>query len=221
MPLDAVIFDHDGTLVDSERFHFLIWRDLLAEYAVVFTETEYIRYYSGIPTIANAETLTDVYQLEIRARNLAREKEIRTQRYFTDHGTLLMPNVESCLASCREKNLTLAIATGASRAEIERSLGHRKLFSLFAAIATGDEVTAGKPAPDIYQLAMRRLGLPAERCVAVEDSPTGVAAAKAAGLFCIAVPNHYSTHQSLAAADRIAAGLAEAADIIASLAAKD
>ena len=88
------------------------------------------------------------------------------------------------------------------------------LSRVFAAIATGDEVARGKPDPEIYELVARRLAVPAPDCVAVEDTPAGVAAAAAAGMTTIAVPNMLTARLDLSRADAIASGLREAVALV-------
>lgn len=201
MKIKGVIFDHDGTLVDSERFHYRIWSALLASYGINFPERDYIEQHSGVPTYDNAVRLVSDYSLQKSAEELCREKELLTDKHFSRHGTSLMPDVEACLTHCHKLTLKLAIATGASASTIAHSIEKRVFYPLFSAVVTRDDVKHPKPAPDVYALASRKLGLKPDQCLAVEDSPTGIASAKAAGITCIAIPNSYSRHQDLSQAD--------------------
>lgn len=215
LAIEGVIFDHDGTLVDSERYHYLIWRDLLTTWEIDFKEADYIREHSGMPSKQNAATLIAHYQLDLTVEALTAKKERLSQDFFAINDTLLAPYAEQCLHYCQNHHLRLGLATGASRALIDRSLGKREFFPFFKAIATGSDVFANKPAPDVYLLALEMLQLPAEKVIAIEDSAPGIAAAKAAQLRCIAVDNPYAT--DLSQADYVVANLREAQDIIASL----
>ncbi len=205
--LKGVIFDHDGTLVDSERYHYQIWAQLLTHFSVNFSEEEYIEHHSGVPSKENARKIIEDYKLETSPEQLAAEKETRSQAFFSEHETQLVPHAQSCIQFCLDKQLAIGIATGASRALIERSLGHRSFFPLLKAIATGTDVAHNKPAPDTYLLALESMNLAASEVVAIEDSSPGVASAKAAGLYCIAVNTPYG--QDLSQADVILNGLDE------------
>lgn len=210
--IKGVIFDHDGTLVDSERYHYQIWAQLLKSFSVDFKEEEYIEHHSGVPSKENARKIIEDYGLNTSPEQLAAEKEVLSQAFFSQHTTQLVPFAESCIQFCLDKQLAVGVATGASRALIERSLGHRSFFPSLKAIATGSDVERNKPAPDTYLLALKGLNLAANEVVAVEDSLPGVTSAKAAGIFCIAVNTPYG--QDLSHADLIVNGLDEVQDWI-------
>jgi beta-phosphoglucomutase-like phosphatase (HAD superfamily) len=108
----------------------------------------------------------------------------------------------------------VGLASSSRRAFVDRVLDALGLSRVFAAIATGDEVARGKPDPEIYELVARRLAVPAPQCVAVEDTPAGVAAAAAAGMTTIAVPNVLTARPDLSHADAVASGLREAVALV-------
>jgi len=217
MTITGLIFDHDGTLVDSESTHYKIWHDIMLEYGVNFTEQEYILEHSGVPTLQNAEILTTTYSINVSAHALCKQKETRTDAYFSKHATTLMPHAQTCIEACLDNGLKLAIATGASTTEIQLSLSKRSFYPHFTGIATRNDVARTKPAPDVYELALQCLNMKAEQCWAIEDSPSGIASAKAAGLTCIAIPNQYSRHQDLSAADYHLEHLGQLLDLLASV----
>lgn len=214
MPIQGVIFDHDGTLVDSERCHYQIWQDLLKTYGVTLLEDEYIQNSSGVPTLANARYLVEKYTLSCGVEKLLAEKEHKTEQYFCNQAMPLMKNAEKCINQCHDLGLTLAIATGASRGMVQKGIGQSPCFARFKAVSTSDCVANNKPAPDVYQHAQTSMGIDTEKLIAVEDSPTGIAAAKSANLRCIAVTNAYSQKQDLSQADYLVNNLDEAYQII-------
>ena len=206
----ALIFDHDGTLVDSERHHFEVWRQILGTLGVNFSESEYIRDHNGVPTPQNAATLIDRYSLDIDVKSLCERKNSAFADYASRTPSPMLPTVLETLRLARSHGHKMAIATGADTQDVIRSVHAHGLNPLFDTIATRSEVAQGKPAPDVYLLACERLQAHPHHAVAFEDTQTGIAAAKAAGLYCIAIPNHYSVHQDLSQADACCATLAEA-----------
>jgi len=106
----------------------------------------------------------------------------------------------------------MAVATGADQSDLARSLQAHQLVPYFKTTASRNEVKAGKPAPDVYLLACERLQVEPEKCCAFEDTAAGIAAAKAAGLYCIAIPNAYSARQDLSQADKSCTSLFDAVE---------
>lgn len=210
MPLKAIIFDHDGTLVDSEGIHFGIWKTILAEYGVDFNQETYRDHHYGVPTMTNAQTIIARHQLDVSAEALFKQKRKGLSDWLSQQPFPLLPTVAEALQLCREHQLAIGLATGAGDLETSTSLRGHKLEGYFDAIATKDDVTNSKPAPDVYQLALQKLGLKPEDVVAIEDSVTGLTSAKAAGLRCIAVKYKYACPQNMAAADGQAADLLSA-----------
>jgi HAD superfamily hydrolase (TIGR01509 family) len=140
---------------------------------------------------------------------IAQVHAAKTRRYaalMAPGQIALRPGIADIIARARLAGLALGVATTTSAANIDAlmlaTLG-APARQLFDAIAAGDEVAAKKPAPDVYELALVRLGLPADACLALEDSRNGLLAAKAAGLRCLVSPGVYTRAESFAEADRI------------------
>lgn len=214
----GIIFDHDGTLINSEQMHYESWRDVLRDYQIEFSVEEYILEHNGVPTSRNAEIIVESYGLEESPQNLVRKKMALSQQRFDERPSPLMPYAMETLQRGYESGYALAIATGTGRKEIQQTMSAYRLGHYFSAIATRDDVAHSKPAPDVYLLAQRGLGLEVEQCVAVEDTRTGVRAAKNAGIRCIAVVNDFSRGQDLSQADYRCQHLAEAFDLILTMA---
>ena len=190
--LQGVIFDHDGTLVDSERKHYQLWVQLLAEYGIDFPEEEYKAHLAGVPTHFNAEYLVANYPLPLSADALFAKRELLTREAFGKEACPLIPGAQAFVEWVSEQSLKMAIATGAAPLEVQPTLTQHGFGVHFPIVATRDDVANAKPAPDVYLHALQLMQLNADACIAIEDSPTGLRSALAAGLPCIVVRNDYS-----------------------------
>lgn len=186
IPLTAVIFDMDGVLIDSEPIHFEATRALLADHGVEYSADFDDNFYGC--------TDRDVFRL-LRARyRLAPAEEELAASWIARVVALLgrplqpMAGVPDVLRDLRDSGLRLALASSSAPEIIQATLTGLGLFGLFELVVSGHEVDRGKPAPDIFLETARRLGVPREACLVVEDSFNGVSAAAAAGIRCVAVP---------------------------------
>ncbi len=211
----ALIFDHDGTLVDSEQLHFQCWRTIMSQYGITITEAEYIRDHNGIPTLQNAEVFIKAYSLAMSPQDLCEQKQALFAAQSLNTPSPLMATVMKTLETAQKQNHKMAIATGAGKDDVQRSIAAHGLSSYFDAVATRSDVKLGKPAPDVYLLACEQLGVNPNNAFAFEDTAAGISSAKAAGLFCIAIPNDYSAQQNLNEADARCANLWEAFKLVA------
>jgi HAD superfamily hydrolase (TIGR01509 family) len=189
-PIQALIFDMDGLLVDSEH---------LAEAAM----TAFLRRYGHEPRAEVASQLLgrrlpeaiaivrEAYALDLPVGELiAIYGEMRISAL---RGNVRpMPGAAEIIAFGRVAGLRLALATSGHRTHADLSLGETGLANLFDGEATGDDVERGKPAPDLFLLAASRIGIEPAACVVFEDAPLGVAAGVAAGMRTVAVPNEKS-----------------------------
>lgn len=210
-PLHALLFDMDGTLVDSEAAHGRIWAELLQQgWGVVLDEASYRRHHAGLPTLANALDLVARFGLAIEPAALARHKAARTRERFAAEGVPLRAGARELLDWAAAAGLRLALVTGASHEGIDLALGPHGLLERFETRVGLEDVAHNKPAPDGYRLALQRLGLAPAQALALEDSQHGVAAARAAGLRCLALPTAVSAGHDFGAASRVLPDLAAA-----------
>ncbi len=189
-PIKALIFDMDGLLVDSEPFAEAAMRSFLARYGHELTEDVNARLLGRrVP-----EAIAFVTQRYGLVDDLAQLNRIyNAMRLAAIRGNLRpLPGGAELIAFGREHGLRLALATSNMREHVDLSLTETALAGLFDAEATGDEVQRGKPEPDIFLLAAQRLDVDPAECVVLEDSPAGITAAKAAGMFALWVPQGWA-----------------------------
>jgi HAD superfamily hydrolase (TIGR01509 family) len=181
----AVIFDHDGTLVDSEPVHLACWQRTLEPYGRSLAAQQYAKYLSGLPSINSASWLIEQFQLDIDPAALLTIKQAHLNRYLAVQACPIMAYVPNLIEYLWQRRIPMAIASGASLDEVTRSLKFHSLEHYFKATVTKEDVTANKPAPDVYLLAAQRLEVQASECIAIEDSDSGQMSALSAGMTCI------------------------------------
>ncbi|MBU7600219.1 HAD family phosphatase [Streptomyces sp. P38-E01] len=186
-PTPAVIFDLDGTLVDSEPHYYEAGRLVLARHGVAdFTWREH-QEFVGISTRETLATLRLRHRLAAPVEQLLREKnEIYLD--LARGGTAVFPGMRTLLERLHEAGHPLIVASGSSLSAIEAVLRGTGLLPLLPRFVSAEEVGRGKPAPDVFEEAARRLDVRPARCAAVEDAVPGVQAARSAGMRRIVVP---------------------------------
>jgi HAD superfamily hydrolase (TIGR01509 family) len=199
--VDAVVFDCDGTLADSEPLAWRSWEVVLARYGHALAEADfaamigrsYAQAHAGItgripslpgPDALWAELAEILFEL-IETRLRPFDDAVSTVRLLADLG------------------VPIAVASSSPRSRVDVTLRALGLAHLFPVTVAGDEVRDGKPAPDLFLAAADGLGVPAARCLAIEDSPAGVASAKAAGMRTIAVCRGETATPTLLGADAV------------------
>jgi len=183
----AVIFDLDGLLADSEQWWNQIDAKLLAEYGVAY-RGEHHRNVLGVSYRLATEFYKKSFLLSASVEELiGRRTEIATEFFANRVG--LFPSAKATLERLREMKLRLALATSSVSASARPFLERTGIRCFFDVIVTGDEIERGKPHPDIYLLAAKKLGVPADACLVIEDALSGVAAAKAANMHVAAIPD--------------------------------
>lgn len=184
---DAVVFDLDGVLVDSEVW----WNDVRIDFARrhdrTWTKDDQHAVMGG-NSRQWSETMRDRLRLDLPAADIEREVvRAVVARYEAEGPPLIAGAVEVVRRVARD--LPIAVASSAHRDVIDAALRALDLVDAFAVVVSSDDVRHGKPEPDVYLEAARRLGVAPERCLVVEDSRNGVLAARAAGMTVVLVPN--------------------------------
>lgn len=208
----AVLFDHDGTLVDSEDTHRDHWNAVLSPWGVSLDRALYQQVYAGMPTADNALDVVARFALDVSAQALADAKNHHIREWLRTQAFPLMPGVVEVLDALQRKRVRLAVVTGARRYAIEATLRWHGLAHRFETVVCAEDVVHNKPHPAVYQLALQRLCLAAQDCVAVEDTQHGLAAAVGAGIRCVAVPTRFSAQHNFAAAASVQPDLLAALD---------
>ena len=189
MQLQALIFDFDGLILDTETPEVEVWQDIYREHGHELPVDEWAKTIGGygISTFDASTHLAGLTGLDaapLRAR-YRRESDIRI------HASPVLPGVLDLLDDGRTRGLRLAVASSSSHAWVDLHLSRLGLADRFDRVICSDDVAPGrtKPNPDLFLLAVDQLKVPKEAAVVFEDSPNGVRAAKSAGIFVVAVPN--------------------------------
>jgi HAD superfamily hydrolase (TIGR01509 family) len=204
-PFDAIVFDNDGLLLDTEEAWTRAELVLFRRYSREFT-MEHKRSLLGSSRAVSAAKLEAMLDRPGQGDALMDELHDLVMEE-TLQGVDPRPGALDLLAALAEQDVPIAVASNSSREFVERTLGGAGLLDgRFAAVVSGDEVERPKPAPDVYLAACAALAADPARCAALEDSPPGVESARAAGMFVIAVP--YFADQELPGASMTAPSLA-------------
>lgn len=223
-PLQAVIFDVDGTLAETERAgHRVAFNRAFAEFGLDWNWTpelygELLAVTGGKERIAlyiknHSPDLPPGIRLEHWIAQLHRRKSELYSELVLAGAIPLRPGVARLLHELRENGIRLALATTTTRSSLDsliRASFRCETQALFEVIGAGDQVARKKPAPDIYQWVLGQLGLPATACLAIEDSFPGLSAARAAGLPTLITANDYTASDDFDAALSVVSELGEA-----------
>ena len=201
MAIKAILFDHDGTLADSEVVHYQFWANVLAAHGIDVPESHYIAHYTGVSEQNTARHLREFFGVNASVESLVDAKRQQAHHFHADQFYPLMPGVAELLDALRTAGIRMAVVSGSAHFALEANLNAAGLRDYFELVASGEDRAHNKPAPDVYRWALEQLDLPAAECIAVEDTYAGLSAAKGAGLFTCVIPNRFSAHQDFSAAD--------------------
>ena len=173
--IQAVLFDMDGTLIDTEKYYRIFWPKALA---------------------ACGYTMTDEQALTMRSLVRDKRKEMMEETLDRD-GIKCKPGAVELLEDLKKRHITAAVATATDLERTEKYLAMAGLRPYFEKLISATMVAEGKPSPDIYLYACKQLGLAPEECMAVEDSPNGVMSAYRAGCKVVMVPDQTQPDEKL------------------------
>lgn len=185
---DAVVFDLDGTLVDSMPAHFEAWCDALSLYGAsgIFKEDVFMAM-GGRPTRDIVVEINDEYDLHLNPEAVAFAKREAFLKRLSTIGVI--DEVIEFAKSLRERKIPMAIASGGSRLAVEKTLSMVGISDWFDEVVTADDVPVGKPEPDVFLHAARLLGVDPSLCLALDDAPAGILAAQRAGMQVVSIPS--------------------------------
>ena len=184
----AIVLDMDGLLIDSERLYKQAWQRAARELGVDLTDEIY-KQVIGRSTAEGEKVLSEIFGPALPLAPFRSRWAALWRENAVADGLPSKPGVPELLQFAKDRQLAVAVATSSDRTFTRVSLEAAGLADQLTCLVTGDEVTRGKPAPDIYELAARRLGVSGADCVAFEDSEAGVLAASRAGMQVIMVPD--------------------------------
>lgn len=200
----AVIWDVDGTLVDTAELHFAAWARLAGEMGRSFSRDDFAATFGR----RNPEIIRFLFREEFSDAEVARIGETKEAYYRTEaeKGVQLLPGVRELLDGLHARGVRQAVGSSAPRHNIDLILGITDSRRYFEAIVGMEDTTRGKPDPQVFLVAAEKLGVPPSRCVVLEDAVAGVEAARAGGMRCVAVTfvgHHAAETLTAAGADRV------------------
>lgn len=200
--MDAVIFDMDGVIVDSE-IHWKMTEGFFLQSLVPAWNIDDQDKIIGLAVLDVYKMLVDTYQLQkTQAQFLELYQEMANEIY--GQKVSLIEGFTALLATLQEHHVPVALASSSPKTWIDIVLQRFHLLEAFKAVVSADELEGGgKPSPAIYLLTAKRLGVSPDRCIAIEDSKNGILSAKNAGMYCIGFRNGFNDEQDLSQADRI------------------
>lgn len=183
----GVLWDMDGVLVDSADYHYIAWREaLLAEGLAEYTPERFRKTFGQ----RNDTILRDIFGADYSDADIERvggAKELRYRDLVRERGIQPLPGVRAWIERLHREGWHQAIASAAPRANVEAIVEILGIGPYIDTFTSAEDVTRGKPDPQVYLLAAERLKLPPSRCIVVEDAPAGIEGARRAGMRCIGV----------------------------------
>jgi len=182
----AVLWDMDGTLVDSAEYHWQAWRDTMAREGSPITHEQFLATFGQRNDSILRQWLGEKATPDVIQR-LGDTKEALYRQHVRERGITSLPGVSDWLQRLHKQGWRQAIASAAPRANVETILQVLGAGDCFEQIVSAEDVHRGKPDPEVFLVAAAKLGVPPARCIVVEDAPHGIEAARAAGMKSIGV----------------------------------
>ncbi|MDC7995450.1 beta-phosphoglucomutase [Altibacter sp. HG106] len=190
MSTKGFIFDLDGVIVDTAKYHYLAWQQLAQELGISFTETQNEEL-KGVSRVRSLEKILAWGGVSLTEEEFNRQLQKKNKEYLTYIETMsedeLLPDVKRVLYFLKEQQQPLALGSASKNARL--ILHKTGLFELFDAIVDGTNVTKAKPSPEVFMVAAEQLGMAPENCIVFEDSLAGIQAANTAKMMSIGVGN--------------------------------
>jgi len=196
MAIDAIIFDFDGVIVDTESLDYELWREFYAKHGLELDAALWLSRVGGIDE-AGFNPRLHFQELTGTLLDEAFQKSFFDMWWDCCTKQPVLPGVLSLLRQARQGGIKLGVASNSSRKWVEGLMRPHHLLEYFDCVRTREDVENPKPAPDLYLSVVDCLAVDVKRCVAIEDSPNGIRAALSAGLRTIAVPNPLTARLTL------------------------
>lgn len=203
MNIEAVLFDMDGVIVDTEPLHRKSYYRMFDDFGLDVTDSLYDSF-TGQATLPICRTLCENFGLSEGPEQLMSVKRKHFKHLFdTDNDLALLDGVLDLIRNYHRNDLTLVLASSASMVNIERIFDRFHLNKYFKAKISGADLKASKPHPEIFLKAAALAEKKVSNCMVIEDSTNGIAAAKAAGIYCVGYKSKNSTNQDYSQADKV------------------
>lgn len=199
----AVLWDMDGTLLDSAEYHWLSWREILASERFELAHEQFVATFGQ----RNDTILRDWLGADLPIDEIERigaAKEARYRELVRSSGITLLPGVERWLKQLRADGWRQAIASAAPRANVEAIVAALDIAAYFDAISSAEDVQRGKPDPQVFLVAAERVDVAPARCIVVEDAPAGLLGAQRGGMRAIGVRSSHAELQADIVVDTLA-----------------
>lgn len=186
--INAVIFDLDGLLLDTEIVAFKVYEELGRRFNFELTLQEFMQDFCGRPLRRNVAHCNERFQLPWEFEE-AVEEVLRIEKHILDEGVEVMPGARELLDFLKENKYKTAVASSSARERSIKLLEKHGLVKYFDDFVFGPEVEKSKPNPDIFLKAAEKIGVEPEKCLVLEDSQAGIQAAYSAGMYVICIPD--------------------------------
>jgi beta-phosphoglucomutase len=204
----VILFDFDGTLADTMEDNFIAWKNAFSDYGINIKREDYFPL-EGMKLIEVAKEISRKYEKNIIPDSIV---EFKNNYYLENHSFRLYPGVQELIEKMKNKKRLIAIVSASPRKKLEKTVPEEFLRK-FDAIVSGDDVNKGKPDPEPYLIAMKKLNATPKDCIVIENAPLGIKSAKSAGIYCVAITTTLE-EKYLVEADRIVKNFYELKDII-------
>ncbi|MFC2082842.1 HAD family hydrolase [Candidatus Bipolaricaulota bacterium] len=188
MAIRALIFDFDGLILDTETPMRTSWLEIFDEHGLIVPEEQWALLLGSSADPPEAYDLLEEHLGRLIDRSAIHDRRMERELKLLE-SEVLLPGIRQLIDNAQSAGLSLAVASSSERAWVEGLLKQHDLITPFNAIVCAEDVVKTKPSPDLFLRALERLEVPPEEAIVFEDSEHGVSAAKAAGVFCVAVPN--------------------------------
>ncbi|BDF58134.1 phosphatase [Christensenellaceae bacterium] len=202
--VEAVVFDLDGVIINSEPIHMNIINNIIRPYGKPLEVQDYQENFVGRCEKYCCGEIKRRYGVNLSEEEMIGQYKAEITRYFeeTDNPPIL-PGIRKLLSALGARRIKMGVASSSSNRNIALSLKSAGLAQYFQAVASAEDAPRGKPHPDVYLNICKELAICPEKSIAIEDSEAGVAAAKAAGFYTVGFRNPDSGKQDLSSADRV------------------
>lgn len=188
MVIRALIFDFDGLILDTESPLYNSWMEIFERHGLVVTQQQWASLLGASADVPEAYDLLEEHLGKPLDRDLLHKQRLSRELQLLDSEDVL-PGVRELIHEATEAGLGLAVASSSDRAWVEGLLTKHGLIESFDTVVCAEDVAQTKPSPDLFLKALEHLNVEAREAIVFEDSEHGAGAAKAAGIFCVAVPN--------------------------------